>query len=174
MKFFFTLIFFIVTYSFNANSNSNLVFLDMQKILTTSKPGSSLIKKIDQLNKNNIKNFKLSENNLKKKEEEILLKKNVLSKSDFEKEVIELRTAVKNYNKQKTSTIENFNKIKIEKTKKFFQLLTPILSEYADKKSIDLIFQKKNLVIGKLELDITEDIIKIVNNQIKELNLNEK
>ena len=67
MKFFFTLIFFIVTYSFNANSNSNLVFLDMQKILTTSKPGSSLIKKIDQLNKNNIKNFKLSENNLKKK-----------------------------------------------------------------------------------------------------------
>ena len=174
MKFFFTLIFIITTFSFNVYSNSNLAFLDMQKILTTSKPGSSLIKKINQLNKNNIKNFKLSEDNFKKEEEEILLKKNVLSKSDFEKEVIELRNAVKKYNKQKTLTIENFRKIKIEKTKKFFQLLTPILSKYADEKSIDLIFQKKNIVIGKLELDITEDIVKIVNNQINEINLNEK
>ena len=47
--------------------------------------------------------------------------------------------------------------------------LNRILSQYAADESIDIIIQKKNIVIGKSELDITETILKIFNKQVKSL-----
>ena len=49
--------------------------------------------------------------------------------------------------------------------------LKPILSEYSNKNSISLILQKKNLIIGKNDLDITKDIIEILNKKIKSIKI---
>ena len=35
-----------------------------------------------------------------------------------------------------------------------------------------MVLQKQNVVIGKKELDITEDIIKILNEKIKKIDIN--
>ena len=61
--------------------------------------------------------------------------------------------------------------MKIDNTNKLLQLITPILAKYADKKSISMILQKKNLIIGKTELDITDEVIMIVNTEVKEFNI---
>ena len=37
-----------------------------------------------------------------------------------------------------------------------------------DDKDIDVVLQKKSLVIGKVKLDITEEVIKIINLEVKE------
>jgi outer membrane protein len=42
---------------------------------------------------------------------------------------------------------------------------------YSDNKSISLILNKKNLVVGKMELDITDEIIKIINKEIKQFKI---
>ena len=47
-------------------------------------------------------------------------------------------------------------------------MLNPILIEYSDTNTISMIFKKKDLIIGKRELDITDEIIKIINIKIKE------
>ena len=46
------------------------------------------------------------------------------------------------------------------------------MSEYSAKNSISLIIQKKNIVIGKSDLDITSQILKLVNAKIKSVKLN--
>ena len=51
------------------------------------------------------------------------------------------------------------------------KLINPILLKYSDEKEISIILQKKDLVVAKTELDITKDIIKIVNVQVKELKI---
>ena len=51
-----------------------------------------------------------------------------------------------------------------------FEYLNKILASYASEKSISLIVQKKNILIGKSELDITKDILKIFNDQVKSIN----
>ena len=45
------------------------------------------------------------------------------------------------------------------------------LSEYAKENDISLVMQKKNILLGKTELDITKDFIKIFNEKIKIIEL---
>ena len=61
---------------------------------------------------------------------------------------------------------------KLEATTKILNVLNTILSEYSSKNSISLIIQKKNIVIGKSELDITKPILDLVNAKIKSVKLN--
>ena len=50
--------------------------------------------------------------------------------------------------------------------------MSPILEDYSKKNSISLIIQKKNLVMGKKEMEITKDVLKIVNDKVKKIKLN--
>ena len=50
--------------------------------------------------------------------------------------------------------------------------LTPILEEYSKKNSIRIIVQKKHIVMGKKEDDITNEILDLVNKKIKNIKIN--
>ena len=67
--------------------------------------------------------------------------------------------------------IEKFNKLKVENTNNLLKLINPILAKYSTEKKISIILQKKNLIIGKTELDITDEIIKIIDSEIKEFKI---
>ena len=54
---------------------------------------------------------------------------------------------------------------------KLLEELTPILADYAEKQSISFILPKQNIVIGKSELDLTNNIIIILNKKIKTIKL---
>ena len=62
--------------------------------------------------------------------------------------------------------INNFKKLKVDNTNKLSKSINKILVEYSEDNSILFILQKKNLIIGKTELDITNKIIKIVNKNV--------
>ena len=49
--------------------------------------------------------------------------------------------------------------------------LNKILNDYA-KKNIDIILSSQQIVIGKSELDVTNDILKIVNEKINNFKIN--
>ena len=67
--------------------------------------------------------------------------------------------------------ISDFNKLKIYNTNKLLKLINPILVKFTNDNEISIIFQKKNLIIGKTELDITDEIIVIINNEINEFKI---
>ena len=48
--------------------------------------------------------------------------------------------------------------------------LDPIIKKYVDNNSISLVLPKKNIIVGKKNLDITDPIINILNKQVKEIN----
>ena len=49
--------------------------------------------------------------------------------------------------------------------------LTPILEEYSKKNFIKIIVQKKNIVMGKKEDDITSDILDLINQKVKNIKI---
>ena len=54
-----------------------------------------------------------------------------------------------------------------------FEIVSSLfLLEYSEKNSISMVLQKQNVVIGKKELDITKDIILILNEKIKKIDIN--
>ena len=133
--------------------------------------GKSIKRKLDKLYNKDLEKFKKNDENLKKKEKKIISQKNILSQEDFQKEIVSLRQEIINFQKEQVKSRDDINKLRIKATAKLISKLSPILEEYAKKNSIGLILQKKNIVMGKKEDDITNDILKIINQKVKNIKL---
>ena len=154
-----------------ANAEVNVVFIDMDKIISLSKPGASILKQLNTINDKNSKYMKSKEQELKTKEEKLISQKNIISETEFRSKVDKLKIEISDYKKDRNQTITDFNKLKVNNTNKLLKMINVILVEFSKKKSISIILQKKNLVIGQTELDITDEVIKIINSDIKEFNI---
>ena len=149
-----------------AIADISIGFIDMNKIITTSKPGSSIINQLNDINVKNLKKFKNDAKILKDSETKLISQKNILSEVDFQSKVTKLKIEIKKYNDDRNKINNDFNKLKLDSTNKLIKLINPILISYLNEKSISLILHKKDLIIGKKELDITDKIIENVNSEI--------
>ena len=50
---------------------------------------------------------------------------------------------------------------------KFFKKITPIIGEYVEQKNIDIVLDKKNIFLANKNNDITNEIIKLIDDKIK-------
>ena len=172
MKYFLLSFFSMFLFFINSvNSEQNIAFINMDKVISTSNAGSSILKQLTDLNNKNLQFLKKEEKKFKEKETKLISQKNIISEADFQNKVNELKSEIKNYNKNRDKIINEFNKLKIDNTNNLLKLINPILLKFWDDKEISIVLQKKDLVVAKTELDITEDIIKIVNAEVKELKL---
>ena len=154
-----------------AFSEQKIAFIDMDKILSTSKSGSSILKQLTDLNNKNSKFLKDEKKKFQEKETKLIAQKNILSEIDFKNKFNELKSEIKNYNQNRKKMITDFNKLKIDNTNNLLKLINPILINFSNEKKISIIFQNKDLVFAKTELDITDEIIKIVNNEVKKFKI---
>ena len=154
-----------------AFSEQKIAFIDMDKIISTSKSGSSILKQLTDLNNKNLKFLKNEEKKFKEKEKKLISQKNIISKADFKIKVDELKSEIKNYNQDRNKMLADFNKLKIDNTNNLLKLINPILVKFSNDKEIAIILQKKDLVVAKTQLDITDEVIKIVNTEVKEFKI---
>ena len=61
---------------------------------------------------------------------------------------------------------DEFNKFKNKEIAALMQLINPIISDYVEKNSINLVIDKNNILIGKKSYDITQDILELVNKKL--------
>ena len=154
-----------------AISEQKIVFINMDKVISTSNSGSSILIQLKDLNNKNSKFLKNEEKKFKEKETKLISQKNIISESEFKIKLEELKTEIKNYNQNRIQMIEEFNKLKVSSTNRFLKSINPILVKFSNDKKISIILQKKDLVVGKTELDITDEIIKIANIELKEFKI---
>ena len=174
MKSFITIVFIIIYFSFNfAAANTSISFIDIDKVLSSSKPALILINQLKEIDKKNIEKLNKDEKLLQDRESKIISQKNIISKDKLNEEIKKLKVDIKKYNENRKKIITNFNNVKLSNTNKLIQLINPLIKNYADKNSIDIILQKKNIIMGKNESDITDKIIDIVNINVKNFKINE-
>ena len=168
MKFFFLTSIFIFVISLNSvNAEQKLVFLDMERIISTSSSGLSIINQLKDLSNKNLVLLNKQEKNFKEKETKLISQKNIISESEFVNKAEQLKKEINELNKSRNKIITDFNKLKIENTNKLLKMINPILIKFSNDNSISLILQKKDLIIGNSEFDVTDKILKIVNNEVK-------
>tara|TARA_B100000780_G_C20816201_1_gene324281 strand:- start:13 stop:537 length:525 start_codon:yes stop_codon:yes gene_type:complete len=154
-----------------AISEENIFYIDMDFIMNNSLAGKSIIKQLEKKNDTLKTSFEKIENNFLKEEKKIISQKNILEKKDFDDKVSLFNKKVNEYKNKRSNT---FNKFAVEKNKARTDLikeLMPILMDYSSEKSISFILPKQSIIIGKSELDITKDIVVILNKKIKSIKL---
>ncbi len=153
------------------HSSEKIVYLDVEKIMQQSIAGKSIIAQLKKRRDASISKFKKKEKDIIDKEKKLIAQKNVLSKEEFETKIIELRKEISNYQKERNKTSNEIARSRVKASTKLISKLTPILEEYSKENSIRIIVQKKNIVIGKKEDDITKDILELVNQKVKNIKL---
>ena len=172
MKILYSLILIIFLFFTNSvHSEQKIAFIDMDKVILKSNSGISFYKQLSDLNNKNLNFLKNEEKKFKEKETKLISQKNLISDADFKKKIDELKSEIKNYNQQRNKMIADFNKLKVNSTNKLLKLFNPILVKFSNDKDISIILQKKDLVVAKSQLDITEEIINIVNIKVKEFKI---
>ena len=166
--FFFIFSLFFIFSSVEANS---IAFIDMDKLLSTSKPGLNILTQLNDLKKKNVNKLLEIEKSLKTQETLITSQKNILSEDKLKKEIDKLNLNLKKYNDDKNKIFKELESLRLTNTNKLLQLFNPVLYSYAEDKSIEIILQKKNIILGKKVLDITDQIILIINKEIKEFTI---
>ncbi len=166
-----TIIFFLILFNISTfNLKAEIVYIDINFILRTSEVGKSLNTYIDKIKNEDLVKYKEIENQLLNKEKLLIAQQNIINENEFKKRLAELTTEVQEYRSKKKVAFDELNKIKLDKTKEILKILNPIITEYVDLNSISLVIPKKNIIVGKKNLDITNQIIKRLNDNTKKLN----
>ena len=120
--------------------------------------------------KNNLE-LKKKENKIKEKETEINNQKNILNKDEIEKKVKELNDLIKIYQTKRKELNKKIIDTKKNYTSKILNLLNPLLTSYVDNNGIILVVEKKNILVGIKSLDITTNILNILDEETEKKNL---
>ena len=157
--------FLLISLFFFSNAFSNQIsIVDVTFLLKNSNKGKIIQKDLDSLNLKNSKLYNEKKKKLEVKEKKIASKKNILSKEDFNNEVLKFRKEVANYESERRKSVQKINNVKVAKITKLLAEINKILVDYSSKNSISTIIDKKNVIITKQENDITKEILKILNN----------
>ena len=160
------IIFLFIIFNFlTLNSKAQIAYIDINLILNTSKVGKSLNLFIKKIENEDLTKYKLIENDLLKKEKELISQQNILKKEQFQRKLTKLSTEVQKYRSDKKMSLEKLKKIRIDKTKEILKTLNPIITNYVDSNAISIVLPKKNIIVGKKNLDITEQIITLLDNK---------
>ena len=168
-KKFFFICFFI--YFFNIlplQSDDKVTFLNLDAVLNNSKIGKTIVQQLSELNENNSKNYNIEREKIKKKEEDLIAKQNILSKEEFNSKLSDLKKEIDIFNKEKNIKIIDYEKLKKKELDNFIKRITPLIENYTIDNSISLVVNQKNIFIGNKKYDITRDIIDLVDNNLKE------
>ena len=149
-----------------------IVYIDMDKIMQISKAGKNAIAKINDQKKKDVSKFQKIEKELKSREQDLITKKNVISAEEFNTKLETLTKEINNYRALRQEAIDLSTKSRLNASADFAEKIKPILAEYASENNLDMIIQKKNIIMGKTDLDITDEILKIVDKKINKLKVN--
>ena len=171
MKYFLLIFSLFIIFSSPVSSEQKIVFVDMDRVVSSSNAGSSIFKQLKNINDKNITFLKKEEKKFKEEEKKLISQKNIIPENDFKINIDKLKSEIITYNQSRKKLIEEFNKLKINSTNKLLKEINPILTKFSNENQISIILQKKDLLMGKTELDITDKIITIINNEIKEFKI---
>ena len=147
----------------NAFAIEKIVYLDLDYILSNSNKGKNILSDLDKKNSENIKILKSKEEILKTEEENLFKQKNIISNEAYNEKVKNLKNKVKIFRSEKNQLVTAFKKHRENKINDFIKIVDNILGEYVKANSIDLVLNKKDIIMGKSSFNITEEILKKVN-----------
>ena len=146
-------------------------YIDFQQILNQSTAGKKAQDELKSRLNQTIKKQNTTQKNLQDDEKKLIQKKKLISQEEYKKKVDELRKKVSNLQKNRSETLQKIAKQRAKAKQELLDNLNPIIKKYMQEKQIRMVIDKKNLILADDRLNITSDIMKLLNAKIKSVKL---
>ena len=169
VKFFVVTFFFIIsTHTF---AEQKIVVLDMKYVLNNSKAGKGAQDFLKKSFNNNAKKFTDMEKALKKEETDLLAKRTILSKEEYTKKSDALRKKVIDYQSERRSSLDKITTQRAKARETLMKKIEPIVDSYINENNISIVMDKKNMIGGLNKYDITQIIVKKLNEELPSIKI---
>ena len=165
-RLFFIFIFFFLNIA-QTKSSEPIAYIDMDFIIKNSEIGKKTLETIDILNIKNINELKKKEKILNDLEREIISKKNIISEENFDKEVLLFKEKANIFKEDQSKMLKDFNNYKKKELDSILSKISPIINAYMEKKSVKILLDSKNILVGRSNLNLTNEVINEINEKIK-------
>ena len=173
MKKIFKLLSLITIITFQTNLYAEVPhFIDFKYILNQSDAGKKAQKTLKNKLDGGIKKIQAKEKSIQEEEKKIIAQKKIISSEEYKKKVDELRNKVSTLQKERNKLLNDVSKQRTNARNELLKNLNPIIRDYMKQKQIRMVIDKKNLLVAEDSLDITKDIMALLNNKLKSIKLN--
>ena len=167
----YSFIFAILISTVNLNADTPY-FLDFKYILNESTAGKKAQNFLKNKLESGIKDLKNKEKKIQEEEKKIIAQKKVISSEEYKKQVENLRSKVQSLQKERNNLLETVAKQRSKARNELLKNLNPIIKDYMKEKKIRMVVDKKSLLLADENLNITKDIMDLLNKKLKSINLN--
>ena len=161
----------LILFFFQPAHAENPYFLDFKYILNESNAGKKAQTFLKNKLEKGFKDIKSKEKALQDEEKKIIQQKKIISQEEYKKKVSELRIKVSSLQKQRNSLLESVSKQRAKARSELLKNLNPIIKDYMIEKKIRMVLDKKSLLVADDNLDITKDIMSLLNKKLKSVKL---
>tara|TARA_B100001057_G_C22784442_1_gene924977 strand:+ start:126 stop:641 length:516 start_codon:yes stop_codon:yes gene_type:complete len=142
-------------------------FIDFKYILNQSVAGKKAQDQLKNKLNTGIEGIKKKEKNILEEEKKIIQQKKIISPEEYKKKVNELRLKVSSIQKERNILLESISKQRTFAKNELLKNLNPIIKDYMNEKKIRMVVDKKSLLLADENLDITKEIITLLNKKLK-------
>ena len=165
-------IFFILFFVPKSLQAENLHFIDFKYILNESDAGKKAQNFLKSKLENGIKELKRKELKIQEEEKKVIQQKKIVSAEEYKKKVTGLRNKVSALQKERNTLLNDVSKLRLKAKNELLRNLNPILEKYMKERKIRIVLDKKSILLADENLNITKDIMKILNQKLKSIKLN--
>ena len=147
-------------------------YLDFKLILNQSDAGKKAQKFLKNKLENGLKDIKNKQKKILEDEKKLIQQKKVLSNGDYKSQVTELRSKVSSLQKERNSLMQSVAKQRSKAKNELLKNLNPIVKNFMKENKIRMVIDKKDVLLADDELNITNEIMKLLTKNLKSINLN--
>ena len=147
-------------------------YVDFKYILNQSVAGKKAQNTLKSKLDNGLKQLSKKEKTLLDEEKKIIQQKKLIKPEDYKSKVEDLRSKVLSLQKERNKLLETISKQRLKARNELLKNLNPIISEYMQEKKIRMVVDKKSILLADQKLDITKEIIELLNKKLKSIKLN--
>ena len=161
---------FFITLNFTSlaktDSEDIIAIINIDYVIQNSNIGKKFLSNIKSQDQKNLDNLKNKNIFLQELESSIKKKKNIISSEAYDKEVLEFKKKFQEFSNEKNQIVKEFNDFKQKELENLFKKINPIINDYMEQNSVKILFDSKNIFMSANELNLTEDILKKINDEL--------
>lgn len=162
----------LIFISFSSANAEMPHYIDFKFILNESTAGKAAQGKLKAKLEKGIKSLNQKEKSIQEEEKNLISQKKLLKPEEYKNKVQQLRKKVSDLQNQRNKLIQGVADQRAKAKSELLKNLNPIIKNYMQEKKIRMILDKKSLLLADEKLDLTKEIMKLLNAKLKSININ--
>ena len=154
--------------------NTSIGVLDLNKVLLDAKAAKRAAEEIDKIAQEIEKELIKSDENMINEQNKLIEAQSIMAPEAFELKRKEYDEKVQNYNIERQDKLISVEKLIDASRNEILDELKPILEEMSEAKGITVILEKGTVLLNAETMDITDEVIKVLNKKLPKIEISSK